>query len=289
MKYASIIISHYSLVDDFGELERIPQAQRMIRSQLLRECLTSLKENTDYPAEVIVIDNGGNPDDSDYLLQLTRDGLINTLIRNKNNMGFAFAWNQGARLATGNYLCFTCNDILFKPKWLSTCIGLLEQYPNRRLIASPFMEGSKQSVKFTKEILDGNKVSTLAGSNCLILNRQTYLDVGEFPHHRVGGSIWHRRMVRMGYMVIIPPEDLISHPGYRYGINFVQQFPVNKYLLDGRKENFNYTYENPHKDYYYGFQNQAGIPIQEGYLEHRNKIEEIAINKFKKEICQKQS
>lgn len=251
MKYVSIIISHYSLVDDFDE-ERIAKSQKMIRSELLRKCLDSLKATIDYPAEIIVIDNGGNPDDSEYLLQKVREGLINTLIRNKENMGFAYAWNQGIRLAGGDYFCFTCNDILFKPKWLSTCIGLLEKYPDRKLLATPFIEKSKASVRFTKEIIDGNRINTLAGSNCLIMDYKSYCDIGEFPHHRVGGSIWSRRACQMGYSVIAPPEDLIEHIGHDMGINFTKQFYVNKTLLNGEKINFNYAYENAHKDYYYG-------------------------------------
>lgn len=272
MKSCSVIISHYSLIDDFEDKGRFKLEERMMRSGLLRQTMESLKENTDYPAEIIVIDNGGNPDDSEYLLKLTREGLVNTLIRNKDNMGFGFAWNQGARLATGDYLCFTCNDIKFEKGWLESCISNIEKYPERKFLATPFIENSKYSQRFIKEILDGNRVTTLAGSNCCIMKRETYLDIGEFPHHRVGGSIWFRRMNRMGYMVIATPKNLVSHIGYKYGINFTKQFYVNKYLLKKEEINFNYKYDNAHKDYYWGYQREAGCPHKYGYESIRESI-----------------
>ena len=116
----SIIICHYSLVDDFGGGRALLEDKT--RSEMLRETMFSLIENTDYPADIIVIDNGGKPDDSDFLLELTRLGKINTYVRNKNNMYFGFAWNQGAKLATSDYLCFTCNDIHFGKSWLQETI-----------------------------------------------------------------------------------------------------------------------------------------------------------------------
>ena len=267
MKSCSIIIAHYSLIDDFDD-GRFEEGKKF-RSELMKECLESLFQNTDYPADIIVVDNGGSPDDSDYLIGLVRQGKINTYIRNKNNMGFGYSWNQGARLATGNYLCFTCNDILFKPKWLSTCIELLEKYKDKRLFASPFINRDKNNASCNKGTIDGNKLNSLAGSNCMVMDYQTYKDSGEFPHHRVGGSIWQRRMIRNGYLAICPPENLAEHIGEGKGINFTKQFYVNKTLLNGETINFNYGYDNPHKDYYYGFFRISGSPLGNGTDEER--------------------
>lgn len=259
MKHASIIISHYSKIDEFDD-GRFAKGKE-IRSAMMKDCLKSLFKNTDYPADIIIIDNGGNPDDSDYLVDLTRQGKINTYIRNKNNMGFAYAWNQGARLATGEYLCFTCNDMLFKPHWLSKTIELLEQNQDKKLIASPFISKDKNNASCNKGQLGSGRLNSLAGSNCIIMDYQTYKDSGEFPHHRVGGSVWQRRMIRNGYLTIIPQENYVEHLGEGKGINFTKQFYVNKILLNGETINFNYGYDNPHKDYYYGYERICGSPL----------------------------
>ena len=83
-KYASIILVHYSLVDDYGGKKA--WADQDTRSEMLKQSISSIVENTSYPAELIVMDNGGNPDDSDYLLDLARKGVINTYVRYSDNM-----------------------------------------------------------------------------------------------------------------------------------------------------------------------------------------------------------
>ena len=205
MKFCSIIICHFGQTNHEGYDGANPS-----RSDIMKRSLESLKENTDYPAEVIVVDNGGNPDDTDYLVQKVREGVITTLIRNRDNMSFAFAWNQGVRLATGDYLCFTCNDIEYKKGWLSSCIELLEKYPNRKFISTPYLTPDKDVEGSMVEPIDGNRVNRMAGSNCMIMTYETFKDIGEFPHHRIAGSTWHRVMNMKGYMVLIPPIDLVD-------------------------------------------------------------------------------
>lgn len=249
-KYASVIICHYSLTDDF-------QTRGIDRSLALKECIESLAENTDYPAEIIVMDNGGNPDDTDYLVGKVREGKINTLIRYKENMNFAFAWNQGARIATGDYLCFTCNDIRFRKGWLSSCVNLLEKYSDRKLIATPFITPDKNSSRFNKEVLADARINSMAGSNCMIIRKEDWMKIGNFPHHRVGGSTWHRMMVREGYMVIVPPKDMVEHMAWRNGINWRKAAIIERVLLNGEKIDFHY--KTDHRSLYRGYQKRAGI------------------------------
>src|SRR3990167_7508497 len=223
MKYCSIVVCHFAQVDSFGGLEARWRKESQTRSEMLKKSLESLCENTDYPYELIVMDNGGNPDDTDWLVSKVREGKIDTLVRYKDNMNFSFAWNQGFRLATGDYVCFTCNDILYEKDWLGTCIGLLERYPDRKLLATPYVSREKNNARNNKEILeDGTRINTLAGSNCFIIKPEDFKKLGEIPHHRVGGSVWHRRMCRSGYMVIAPKKNMVLHFGYKAGTNFTK-------------------------------------------------------------------
>lgn len=251
MKFVSLIICHFGQTDP---------ANADDRNADFRLSLKSLKENTDYPVEVIVVDNGGNPDDTEYLTELARRGDITILIRNHNNMSFAFAWNQGVRLATGDYLAFSCNDIYYGPGWLSKCVQMLEENPDRKLIASPYLTPDKLTSRWMRGELGGNRLNTLAGSNCMVMRHESFLDIGEFPHHRVGGSTWHRVMHTKGYLVILPPEDMASHLRFRKGVNWRNDVKVERTLLRGEKVNYNYV---PYrKSLYYGTQKPAGIKIQ---------------------------
>ena len=256
-KHASIIVVHYAHTDDFSNKNKL-------RGSMMQRCIDSLNKNTDYLAELIVLDNGGNPDDSQELLDMNRVGKIQTYVRYSNNMHFAFAWNQGLRLATGKYVVLTCNDIEFKPKWLSVCIALLEKNPERKLIATPFLTPDKNRWNFNKEVLaDGSRINSLAGSNCMVLKRETLMEIGEFPHHRIAGTIWHRRMNRLGYMVIIPPEDLAVHLAFRSGVDWKKQISVKRKMLNGEEVDFHYQ-NYLHGKLYRGKQIAAGWLIKDG-------------------------
>ena len=227
------------------------------RSQSMKQSIESLIENTDYPAEIIVMDNGGNPDDSEYLLNLVREKKISTYVRYADNMSFGFAWNQFMRIATGQYLCFTCNDILYKPGWLSACISLLEKYSDRKLIAAPYITPDKNLPNYNKEVLEDARINSMAGSNCMIMTRENFLDIGEMPHYRIGGTIWHRMMVRKGYLVIIPPTDMVQHLGYRRGVDWRRHIEILKTLLNGEKVDF--SYKTIRKSIFGGSQRKPGI------------------------------
>ena len=235
MKYASIILIHYSLVDDFGGV----RAKREIktRSEMLRETVDSIVKNTDYPAELIVIDNGGKPDDSNYLLDLTRNGTINTYIRHKDNMHWAFSYNLGAKVATGDYLCFTCNDVAVKPKWLSTCIGILEKYPDRKFVTSPIMV-SHQEERFNFRTLDENRLNSMSGSNCMIMTRETFNRLGDFGVYVDFSNQWFINKSKIGYLTISPPEDLAEHLSPTGGVNWKRVIEVKKTLLNNKKIDF---------------------------------------------------
>ena len=251
MKYCSIIMCHYSKRDDFSDVSR---------SESMKKSVESLIENTDYPVEFIVVDNGGAPDDSDYFLDLSRKKKISTYIRNSDNTSFGYAWNQAFRVATGDYVGFTCNDILFKKGWLSATIAGLENHTDRKLIATPYITPDKDRPNWNKEVLDdGYRINSLAGSNCMFMKPSDFLEIGQIPQHRIGGSIWHRIMVSKGYMVIAPPIDMVSHIEYRNGVDWKKAIKVEKTLLDNSKIDFHYA--NYHKRLFHGTQKDAGVPL----------------------------
>ena len=258
MKYASIIMTHYALADDYGQkrlgIKAHNHPRRKIledlgfsmknytRSNLLREHMDSLTKNTKYPHELIVVDNGGNPDDSDYLMGFVRKGLITTYIRNRNNMCFGYARNQALPMATGDYIVIIDNDLFFKEGWLTECIKLLEKYPDgykdKKFIATPYITPDKDKEKYKRGELDGNRLNASAGSNCLVMRRETMNEIGEFSYNATAGSVWQRKMGKKGYMIIIPPKDLVEHLGALGGMTLKTKIDVYKTLSNGTKITF---------------------------------------------------
>lgn len=242
--FVSIIICHYSQIDDFGE-ERAKAwsgiyGEPKKRSALVRECLDSLEKNTDYPAEIILIDNGGTPDDSEYFLEKVRSGVINTYVRNKNNMHFGWAWNQGVKLATSETICFTCNDIYFKPNWLSKTMEGFKHFKDKKYLATPFISLDKTKHKNPRGIVDGFRLNSMAGSNCMIMTKEVYFDVDPMTTYHIAGSHWHRRMNKKGYLVVAPAEDYAYEMSYRQGLCLKKNIEVKEKLLDGQEIDFSF-------------------------------------------------
>jgi len=250
IKYASIILVHYSLVDDYGGKKAYDN--QPTRSEMLKMTISSIVENTKYPAELIVMDNGGKPDDSDYLLNLLRKGKINAYVRYKNNMQYAFANNQGAKLATGDYLCFTCNDVMVKPNWLTECVRLLEQNKDRRLVATPLFV-SHIHPKYNVEKIGTDRINPYAGSNCLVMDRRTFRDLGDFHVYSDYGNQWFREKAIKGYMSIAPPENLAVHLANHRGLNWHQKVKIVKTLLDGKEINFDESLDHKDRDRIYEY------------------------------------
>ena len=236
MKYASIILIHYSKYDDFNGLRAEKRGSKITRSETIKITIETLQKNTKYPYELIVVDNGGDPDDSNWLLDKLRKGVITTYIRNKDNLHFAYGRNQALQLATGNYICICDNDIEFGQGWLTWATNVLEKY-DQKLIASPVMTPDKNKDRYRLGELDGNRLNKKAGSACFVVKRESMAEIGYFPHDVIGGTYWHNSMIEKGYKVILPPKNLAEHIGFGGGLNIYIPIKVEKTLSDGTKIN----------------------------------------------------
>lgn len=234
VEHVSINLIHYSHVDDFGETSAGKNPPK--RSDLLRITVDSIAQCTDYPAEFNVWDNGGKPDDSDYLLGKVREGVVNTYVRSKDNLHFAFGWNRLAKISTGKYLCFICNDVEVGKGWLSACVEILRSHEGEKMIATPFITYDKK--RYSRPDAHGHRLNPRAGSNCMVLTREAWAELGEFPHHRIGGTLWYNRLKSLGYVTIAPAEDLAQDRGWRHGVNFSIPIKVVQQLLTGAEADF---------------------------------------------------
>jgi GT2 family glycosyltransferase len=82
--------------------------------------LDALHRNTAEPNEVILVDNGG-ADAGDRVVPEGRYRVV----RNRENVGFGPASNQGAELARSPTICFLNTDVLVEPGWLSPLLEAL--------------------------------------------------------------------------------------------------------------------------------------------------------------------
>lgn len=71
--------------------------------------------NTDIPFELIIIDNGCTDGTGEYLARFAPCGYPVKVIRNEVNRSIMPAWNQGLEIAEGDFVMFTCNDMIVHP------------------------------------------------------------------------------------------------------------------------------------------------------------------------------
>ena len=99
------------------------------RVELLKRCVSGLKERTDYPAiELIILDNGSvEPDTLAYLSALAGQTNVQVL-RVDAPFNFSSLCNRGARAAHGELFCFLNNDMEITHRgWLEELVGLAVQ------------------------------------------------------------------------------------------------------------------------------------------------------------------
>ena len=77
----------------------------------LTACLSAITDNTEGDYDVIVVDNATGYD-------LSGAPNLAAIVRNKENLGFAVACNQGAKCSKSEILCFLNVDTEVQPGWL---------------------------------------------------------------------------------------------------------------------------------------------------------------------------
>lgn len=92
-----------------------------------KKCVNSIQHHTSYPHEIIFVDNASSDGTVEYLRNLVKEHSNYKLIENKENRGFAAGNNQGAAVASGEYVCLLNNDVLVSAGWLESLVESLEK------------------------------------------------------------------------------------------------------------------------------------------------------------------
>lgn len=201
--------------------------------------IKSIEQNTLSSYELILIDNGSLKETSDYL-----DHLPHRVIRNKENVGCAKAWNQGLEAASGEYCCIVNNDIEVPRGWLRKLQEYYEAH-DYWLISPSMREGALDydldAYNDTFRKMMGERVfeHEFRGT-ALFASRSVWERLEGFDPHFQGGKYEDEdlfmRICQAGGQTAVITTVLIHHYGSK---------TIN--LLKQSKEN---TYESKNRDYF---------------------------------------
>lgn len=208
----------------------------------LAECLESIKRFGG-GSEVIVIDNAS----SDNSLKKIKSAKKLKIIKNKKNVGFGKACNQGAKLATGKYLFFLNPDCRLTKNSVQPMFERINSLPKIGgvgpiLLDSDTLEKQRgyylkfpgffqilffytkleaffnKSVFFKKIILEENlngEIDQIPGA-ALMINKEIFHSFNGFDE---GLFLWFEdvdlcfRLKKMGFKILVAKESVILHKG----------------------------------------------------------------------------
>ncbi len=228
----------------------VPQSQPTVsiiipvynRYRYTYRCLASLLAMTrDVDYELIVVDDGSN-DETSRMLSMVRNIKA---FRTDGNVGPLLANNAGARLASGKYLLFLNNDMVFKESWLNPLVEMMERDPQIGIVGPKLIYGDgtlqqagciawnrlrlstrhygagddprRSEYNYLKE------VDYIMGA-CLLIRRNLFMEIGGFSEEYVPAYYEDADLAltvrTLGYKVIYQPKsEIIHYHGITFGLD----------------------------------------------------------------------
>lgn len=191
------------------------------------ECLTSIKKLEHPPdnVEVIIIDNNST-DGSDIEIKKLFPSV--KLIKNKQNVGFARAINQGIKASSGQLILITNDDVVFEKNSLKLSAEYLAHHPDVGIIGGKiYYKNNPKKIcssgfymnKWTGNIYTSNHPNELKEPDwvqgCAILIRKKTLETvgGLDPNYFLSFDDYDLclRVKRLGKKVVYLPKVIVHH------------------------------------------------------------------------------
>lgn len=119
-----------------------------------QQFVESVRQHTDVPYELIVVDNGSRWDAAAYA-----DLAADRAVMNRTNLGFARGMNQGLEVARAPYVAFCNNDTVMPEGWASRLLETAAAHPNAGIVVPALTEARNDATVRTQpgeavEVLD---------------------------------------------------------------------------------------------------------------------------------------
>jgi GT2 family glycosyltransferase len=205
-------------------------------TEMLRNCLLSIKDTGGVEREIILVDDGSAPPFRDYLELLSAEELCDKVVYHSENQGFAAACNDGMAIARGKYIVILNNDTWVHAGWLEGLIECAQSdaqiglagpkllFPNGRIHSSgirfigwevsfPIVQRfAGESADLPEANLEADVIA--ATGACLLIKPEVLDRIGGFDTVFYNGCEdidFCFRARTAGYRVVYAPRSLVTH------------------------------------------------------------------------------
>ena len=102
----------------------------------------SIRENTTLPYELIIVDNGSEPETQRWVVENSDRAIIF-----QENQGFSKGFNEGVKAADGEYVMMANNDTEFPPEWDKKLVDTMEKNPIAGILSPVYTSGRKSALR----------------------------------------------------------------------------------------------------------------------------------------------
>ena len=207
------------------------------------ETIQSVLSQSHQNFEIIIVDDGSDPEHADYLREFLADKpAIRYAVQ--NNQGVAAARNHAARLAGGKYFLFLDSDDLILPDYIEKCLTVLENNPDCKLVYPLAEYFDAQEGLWNLPDYDGLE-SLLKGNRIPIISMhraEDFVSLGGFDENLTTHEDWDLwiRLLSNGGTVIRIPEVLFRYRKRRDGSSLINRLEQNP---DLNREDWQKVYE----------------------------------------------
>jgi GT2 family glycosyltransferase len=186
--------------------------------QTLSETFDNLKAVLTKSYEVIVVCNG---QDLDLIEYVKTHPLVNYYCLNSVNVGVSRAWNMGAQMAQGQYLCFLNDDVLVSAGALESLVAQMEEDSS---IGEIGPHGSYWQNCNSSRILELDKVADVdvVSGFCFIVKHSLFQQLGGFDIAYTPAGYeetdFSYRVRQAGYRCVADTRVPIKH-FYHHGVS----------------------------------------------------------------------
>lgn len=207
------------------------------RAHIIEKAITSVKNQSNGNWELILVDDGSK----DGTEEVVKPYLIDTRIKYlyQENKGACAARNNGAKIASHDYLGFFDSDDYIGEDWVADFIQKLSEVPSSQIIFCDCIHQDIASGKIVKEIFPevspfSSKQKVLFYGGCFIMKKEIFFSVDGFDE-----------ISKTGYFYPLLMKLDIHLEFGKIKISYVNNF--NSIILE-HESNIRTNYKLKHKD-----------------------------------------